>query len=290
MSNKQLHSFKEYKSIKTYLFLAFNPGSFKAFWKCVHTALHKFFLLQFSVKWKFRKIPVVHVDNALDKKIPFTPERISTYLDFIHSLARPLGFIISTFKGKKRAEVCVKILNELRNCYQTSYDIYSFSMSTTDRPKYKKDRHFRLIHALDPHLMCVPSLHVAIMIMAWIQYREIFKMPYFTEEETKHYTAQVFESAKAITETVLYVKQHSVNCIPAAIYMMTVILKDLFTIEDAVSFMDCLFVESTDLSPEVKKEINTYIHTMFERFLLEGSSAEDWTDPIKHWLSEYKAS
>ena len=96
MSNTKLHSFKEYKSIKTYLFLAFNPGSFKAFWRCVNTALHKFFLLQFSVKWKFRKIPVVHVDNALDKKIPFTPERISTYLDFIHSLARPLGFIIST--------------------------------------------------------------------------------------------------------------------------------------------------------------------------------------------------
>ena len=290
MSNTKLHSFKEYKSIKTYLFLAFNPGSFKAFWKCVHTALHKFFLLQFSVKWKFRKIPVVHVDNALDKKIPFTPERISTYLDFIHSLARPLGFIISTFKGKKRAEVCVKILNELRNCYQTSYDVYSFSMSTTDRPNYKKDRHFRLIHALDPHLMCVPSLHVAIMIMAWIVYREVFSSYDFNEEEKECYTAQVFESARSITETVLYVKQHSVNCIPAAIYMMTVMLKGRFTIEDAVYFMDSLFVQCTDISDEVKKEINTYIHTMFERFVLEGSSEDDWTAPIKNWLINYKAS
>ncbi len=290
MSNTKLHSFKEYKSIKTYLFLAFNPGSFKAFWRCVNTALHKFFLLQFSVKWKFRKIPVVHVDNALDKKIPFTPERISTYLDFIHSLARPLGFIISTFKGKKRAEVCVKILNELRNCYQTSYDIYSFSMSTTDRPNYKKDRHFRLIHALDPHLMCVPSLHVAIMVMAWIVYREVFNSYDFNEEEKECYTAQVFESARSITETVLYVKQHSVNCIPAAIYMMTVMLKDRFTIQDAVNFMDSLFVQCTDISEEVKKEINTYIHTMFERFLLEGSSEDDWTVPIKNWLINYKAS
>ena len=287
---RRLHSFKEYKSIKTYLFLVFYPRTFIPFIKCVHTALHKFFFLQFSVKLKLRKIPVVSVDNALDKKIPFTPERVSTYLDFIHSLARPMGFCISTFKGKERIRIVSSVLDLLRTCYETASHIYSFSMSTTDRPKYKKDRHFRLIHALDPHLMCVPSLHVAIMIMAWIHYREIFKMPYFTEEETKHYTAQVFESAKAITETVLYVKQHSVNCIPAAIYMMTVILKDHFTIEDAVSFMDCLFVESTDLSPEVKKEINTYIHTMFERFLLEGSSAEDWTDPIKHWLSEYKAS
>ena len=287
---RRLHSFKEYKSIKTYLFLVFYPRTFIPFIKCVHTALHKFFFLQFSVKMKLKKIPVVSVDNALDKKIPFTPERVSVYLDFIHSLARPLGFCISTFKGKERAQIITGVLDLLRECYETASHIYSLSMSTTNRPNYKKDRHFRLIHALDPHLMCVPSLHVAIMIMAWIHYREVFKMPYFTEEESKHYTAQVFESAKSITETVLYVKQHSVNCIPAAIYMMTVILKGHFTIEDAVSFMDCLFVESTDLSQETKKEINTYIHTMFERFLLEGSSAEDWTDPIKHWLSEYKAS
>ena len=290
MSDRKLHSFKEYKSVNTYLFLAFNHGTFKAFWRCVRTALQKFFLLQFSVKWKFRKIPVVHVDNELDKKIPFTPERISTYLDFIHSLARPLGYFIQNFKQKERAEVGVKVLNELRNCYQTSYGIYSFSMSTTNRPNYKKDRHFRLIHALDPHLMCVPSLHVAIMIMAWVVYREIFNSYDFNEEEKKYYTAQVFECTKSITETVLYVKQHSVNCIPAAIYMMTVMLKDRFTIQDAVEFMDCLFVESTDIPEETKKEINTYIHTMFERFLLEGSSEEDWTVPIKNWLVSYTAS
>ena len=287
---RKLHSFKEYKSIWTYLFLVFYPRTFIPFIRCVHTALHKFFFLQFSVTLRLRKIPVVSVDNALDKKIPFTPERISTYLDFIHSLARPLGFIISTFKGKKRAEVCVKILNELRNCYQTSYDIYSFSMSTTNRPNYKKDRHFRLIHALDPHLMCVPSLHVAIMIMAWVVYREVFSSYDFDDEEKECYTGQVFESARSITETVLYVKQHSVNCIPAAIYMMTVMLKGRFTIEDAVYFMDSLFVQCTDISEEVKKEINTYIHTMFERFVLEGSSEDDWTAPIKNWLINYKAS
>ena len=82
MSDKTLHSFKEYKSIKTYLYLAFNPRTFVAFYKCVFTALRKFFLIQFSVKLKLRKIPVIQVDNALDKKIPFTPERITVYLDF----------------------------------------------------------------------------------------------------------------------------------------------------------------------------------------------------------------
>lgn len=287
---RRLHSFKEYKSIKTYLFLVFYPPTFIPFIKCVHTALHKFFFLQFSVKMKLRKIPVVSVDNALDKKIPFTPERVSVYLDFIHSLARPLGFCISTFKGKERVKIITGVLDLLRSCYDTASRIYSFRMSTTDRPHYKKDRHFRLIHALDSHLMCVPSLHVAIMIMAWIYYRDVFKLPFFNEEETKYYTDQVYESARAITETVLYVKQHSVNCIPAAIYMMTNLLTDKFTLEDANYFIDTLFVQCTDISDQTKQELYTYIHTMFNRFVQENASTDDWTVPIKNWLVNYTAS
>lgn len=289
-SGKELHSFKEYKSIKTYLYLLFCPRTFIPLMKCVHTALHKFFILQFSVKLGFRKIPVVQVDNSLDKLVPFSPNRISTYLDFIHSLARPLGFCLSRFNRRERAKIAISILDHLRNCYETAYHVYSFSMSTTNRPNYKKDRHFRLIHALDPHLMCVPSLHVAIMIMAWVFYREVFKSPIFDDEERKFYTDQVFASAKAITETVLYVKQHSVNCIPAAIYMMTIMLKDRFTLDDAVYFIDNLFVESTDISDENKKNIHSYIQVMFERLVLENCSEEDWTIPIKRWLTTYKAS
>ena len=289
-SSRKLHSFKEYKSLRTYLYLLFCPRTFIPLMKCVHTALHKFFILQFSVKLGFRKIPVVQVDNSLDKLVPFSPKRISTYLDFIHSLARPLGFCLSKFKRKVRAQIAISILDHLRNCYNTAYHIYSFSMSTTNRPNYKKDRHFRLIHTLDPHLMCVPSLHVAIMIMAWIFYRDVFKSSIFDDEERKFYTEQVFTSAKAITETVLYVKQHSVNCIPAAVYMMTVMLKDRFSLDDAIYFIDSLFVESTDITEEIKKNIRSYVQMMFERFVLENCSEEDWTIPIKRWLTTYKAS
>ena len=289
-SETKLHSFKEYNALKTYLYLWFCPRTFIPLMKCVHTAMRKFFMLQFSVKLKIRKIPVVHVDNELDKTVPFEPERISTYLDFIHSLARPLGFCLTRFNRKERAKIAADVLTELRNCYETAYHVYSFSMSTTDRPNYKKDRHFRLIHALDPHLMCVPSLHVSIMIMAWIFYREIFNTPTFNDEEKEFYTNQIFGSAKAITETVLYVKQHSVNCIPAAIYMMTIMLKDRFTLNDAIYFIDNLFKESTDIPQQDKERIHSHIHITFEKFLLENCSEEDWTVPVKRWLTTYKAS
>ncbi|MCR4938891.1 MAG: hypothetical protein K5930_02120 [Treponemataceae bacterium] len=290
MNSHSYPSLKEYKAIKTYLFVIFNRKTFWPFIKCFHTALKKFFIPQFSVKAGFRKTPVVQVDNVLDRTIPFSPRYISIYLDFIHSMARPLSFCISKFNRKQSSEIAVKIINELRNCYETAYDIYAFRMSTTNRPNYRKDRHFRMLHALDPHFMCVPSLHVSLMIMSWILYREIFNSYLEDEKESKFYTQEIFKSAITITETVLYVKQHSVNCIPSAIYMMTEILKGRFILTDAVYFIDNLFSENKEMSDGVKQSIHSYIQILFERFVLENCSEEDWTVPIKRWLTTYKTT
>jgi len=147
-----------------------------------------------------------------------------------------------------------------------------------------------MIHRLDPHFMCVPSLHVAIMIMAWIFYRNVFKTHLQNEKDIDFYTKQIFESARAITETVLYVKQHSVNCIPAALYMMTIIQKKHFSLSDAVYFIENLFTENTDISEGIKKSIRSYIQILFERFVLENCSEDDWTIPLKRWLTTYKAN
>ena len=286
----ELPPLKKYKALKTYLFVVFNRKTFWPLMKCVHNAIKKFFIPQFSVKFKIRKTPVVHVDNSLDRTVPFSPKHITVYLDFIHSLARPLSFCLTKLGRKETSEIIVRLLKHFTDCYSYAYEIYSFRMSTTNRPNYRKDRRFRMIHRLDPHLMCVPSLHVSLMVFAWVFFRDVFKSPKLTQEESEFYTQQVFDSAKAITETVLYVKQHSVNCIPAALYMMTILLKDSFPISDAVYFIDTLFTEDKDMSDGIKKSIHAYIQILFERFILENCSEEDWTVPIKRWLTTYKAN
>ena len=163
-------------------------------------------------------------------------------------------------------------------------------MTTTQRPDYKTDAAFKMIHAFDPHLLCVPSLHVAIVILSSVYYADVFKNDDFTEEERKTYTAELREGARRIIESVLYVKQHSVNCIPAAMYMMLYVLKNRFTISAGIDIINSLFADDETLSDPDKKKISAHIHFMFERLLLEGANENDWTVPVKRWLKSYARS
>ena len=57
-------------------------------------------------------------------------------------------------------------------------------------------------------------------------------------------------------------------------------LKDTFSIEGAIKFIDDLFVSSSDIAGEDKKSIHEYIGFFFERLLLEGCNEDDWViDP-----------
>ena len=67
----------------------------------VGTVLKDFFALQFAVKLGLRRVPVVDVDHPLDARIPFTPERIATYLDFISFGSAPsVGSPATTARGR----------------------------------------------------------------------------------------------------------------------------------------------------------------------------------------------
>jgi hypothetical protein len=85
---------------------------------------------------------------------------------------------------------------------------------------------------------------------------------------------------------VLYVKQHSVNCIPAALYMLCRVFPDLVTIVDAVSVINSLFANAPAIPDP--SEITAYINFQFERLLLEGYYGDDWTDPVKRWILAYR--
>ncbi|MBO7638949.1 MAG: hypothetical protein J6S91_08235, partial [Treponema sp.] len=95
--------------------------------------------------------------------------------------------------------------------------------------------------------------------------------------------------AVEIGETVLYIKQHSVNCIPAALYMITRIVPELFTPDNAIEFISALFKNKTDISENDRKKIQAHILFTYERFLLEGAIEEDWRDPIIRWMKGYQS-
>ena len=285
-----LRPIDSYGTFLPYLIIPFRLKSAKVLFRFLRTVVRDFFWLQFSVKWRFKTIPVLDVSHPLDELIPFTPDKVKIYLNFTNFWIRPMTLLFRRLGVKKALPYCIEYLSLIETAYANAAKVYRFCMTTTKRPDYKTDAAFKMIHAFDPHLLCVPSLHVAIVILSSVYYADVFKNDDFTEEERKTYTAELREGARRIIESVLYVKQHSVNCIPAAMYMMLYVLKNRFTISTGIDIINSLFADDETLSDSDKKKISAHIHFMFERLLLEGANENDWTVPVKRWLKSYARS
>lgn len=249
------------------------------------TVILEFFLLQFAVTWRWRKARVVQVHDQLDDYVPFRPDLSDTYLDFINFWIRPLNFTILRFGRKRALPHLARFMEAIGTAYSQAARVYKICMSTTPRPPAGNHKNMKTIHRLDPHLLCVPSLHIAVVVLAHSFFTDVFQQEGMAADELERYTKELWDGAVEIGETVLYVKQHSVNCVPAALYMMTHLLKGQFTIQRATEFIDCLFATASDIAPQHRQEIQDHIHYMFDRLVLEGCTEDDWTVPVLRWLA-----
>jgi hypothetical protein len=279
---------------RTLLVILLHPGLFFRGIRCIWTILNKFFIFQYR-SVLFPGIPVSRVDHSLDECIPFNPGFVRIYLDFTAFWIRIAGFLCIGC-GKTGKKLAAGFITSVTNLYTFAFQIYRKNLSTTARPLYKKGFHFKLIHLLDPHLMCVPSLHVMLMVHSYTAFR------YYTqklgEEEALHKLAEkVFAGAMAIIEAVMYVKQHSVNCIAAALYTMNCFDPELFNNAGAERIIFKLFNtgESADIPPEYapyyrepfvdpddSAKIRDHILNLYRNFS-EANNA-DWTRPSLEYL------
>lgn len=271
-----------------YLTVPFRLKSLKCLCKYLITVIRDFFFLQFSVKFGWKKIEVINVDHYLDKAIPFRPDKSDIYLDFIHFWIRPFTFIIRRFGVKRAIPYCADFLSCLSDAYREASRVYRFKMTTTDRPPPGKNKNLKIIHLLDPHFLCVPSLHIAVVILTWTFFDNVFQKEGMDSGERQIYSGELREGALEIAETVLYLKQHSVNCVPAALYMMLFLQPEIFTIQKGVDFINDLFIKSDDIKPDDKEAVLSHINYMFERLLLEGCNEDDWAVPVQKWIAVYK--
>ncbi len=279
---------KTFNPLVAYFGVLFGPPSFIANFKCFITILKEFFFLQYLEKFHVIHIPIVHVDHPLDQKIPFTPAKVSIYLDFINLWVRPLAMLVKKFGFWHASRLTKQWMLRFRKLYLCCGKIYHFRLTTTDRPKYKEMREFRQIHALDPHFLCVPSLHVATVFLTYGFYRSLFEKEGFSETEKKQWSEELYNSALEITETVLYVKQHSVNCIPAALYLTTANFSEWVSLDDARKFISRLFLTPEGFDSEEAERIRQYISSSFEKYVSEGAESENWYDPIRNFLIAYQ--
>lgn len=280
---------KSFNPLVAYAGVLFAPRTVFTNFRCFGTIIREFFFLQYLEKIHILHIPVVHVDHPLDKKIPFTPSKVSIYLDFINLWVRPLAMLVKKFGSWHASVIVKKWMRLFRKLYVCAGKIYHFRLTTTDRPKYKESLEFRQIHALDPHYLCVPSLHIATVALAFGFYRKIFDEEDFSPEEKQNWTRELYAGAVEIAETVLYVKQHSVNCIPAALYLLVMNFREYFSADDARKFINDMFQKPEGFSFEEAFQVKDYIKMSFENYLSAGTKAESWYEPVRQFLVDYEA-
>lgn len=279
---------KKFGVLRVYLTLLTNPATIGVSYKFLWTVFKNYLGTQFLEKWGIYKIPIVRVDHPLDKRIPFVPEKVSVYLDFVDFFIRPITMLLIKLGRKKGSQCGKEWFSKLTIVYSEAGRMYKTFLSTMERPNYTATRAFKIIHTFDPHLLCVPSLHISIIVLCYSFYGDLFKRLGFSEEERAFWGKELYVEATEIAESVLYIKQHSVNCVPAALYMITKLFPSLFSPVEATHFVNDLFLKATDIDQSDVHLIKEHILFMYERFLLEGTMEDDWREPVIRWCRDYK--
>jgi len=277
--------------------------------RCTGSILNNFFFRQYRAALLPGRVPVSRVDHPLDLKIPFVPSWVTIYLDFVTYWIRMLGFLLHAY-GRRVYDAAREFIVSMGRLYSFAAEAYQKNFSTTDRPFYIARPRFFVIHLLDPHLMCVPSLHVMVVIWTYTKFEAILR----SFNDAGRYAVQIEEmkqGALAITHAILFVKQHSVNCIAAALYAMTHFGGELFSPEEAEAFINLLFWEAppaaplrtdnlptnykvrpwaaprTKISAADASIIKTHITSLFRHFLEEGKTARKWEEPLLNFMRQH---
>ncbi|MDR1867212.1 MAG: hypothetical protein LBQ77_02960 [Treponema sp.] len=247
--------------------------------RLTRTVFSRFFGAQYKAQLFPKRIPVFSVDHQLDDYIPFVPQYVSTYLNFMAFWIRPLGILLKKYPSYAR-EYGSDLIHSVERLYLYASDMYQHAFSTTSRPRYLKSWSFILIHATDPHLCCVPSLHVMLALHTYIKIGRLFR-----SLNIEHaFGTTLRTEAIHITEAVLHVKQHSVNCIAAALYTMHCFDPLLFNHAEINGFIDDLFAEDAYILPKNKQIIQDHIHRLYKAFCDSGATSSSWKQPLLNFL------
>jgi hypothetical protein len=95
---------------------------------------------------------------------------------------------------------------------------------------------------------------------------------------------EIKQGALTITEALLYVKQHSINCVAAAMYTMTCFDQTLFSQEEGNDFVSQLFRHTQKPAPHDSTRIRNYIMERYTGFLSEAAGASSWEEPLLKFL------
>lgn len=249
----------------------------------------QFFFLQFKRKAGLNRIPIINVDHPLDETIPFRPHHVKIYLTFTHLWLKSLLFLYREFGHQALPEIA-DFLDAICLLYRESGKVYQKRMSTTNRPKKVGGIYFRVIHTFDPHLLCIPSLHVEVVFYNYLLITRIIDHLADNPDDFIGEKQYLWEQAILITDSILFIKQHSLNCISAGLFTLSN-LKFGFTTELAHTIIAHLFTGPGN-ELEQGAEIKEYIRHLYDKLMDRAATGEfpDPEDVLVDFLDHYSLS
>ncbi|MBI9108058.1 MAG: hypothetical protein JEZ04_15020 [Spirochaetales bacterium] len=263
----------------------FRPEIRAGLGKTLSAIFIKFFFYQFQTVLFPKTRPVVNIDHPLDENIPFDPSWVGLYNTFTVFWMKSAGWLLKTF-GPEAASDVAAFTRDIALMYNTAGDVYGKCQSTTNRPAVFANFNFIIIHIFDPHLHCIPSLHVMVCAYTGFMTSEIIKKHADDPEKYRAELDWVHKNALEIIESVLLVKQHSVNCIPAGYFMMSMLF-DNFRTAWASRYMDEMFQDDPKGISEVPIIVE-YIKNLYTRFMNDYKINGDQTQVLLDFLKEYE--
>ena len=187
-------------------------------------ALYHFFLPQFQTRLMPWVRPVVVLGHPLDSRIPFRPQEVHTYLGYMGFWLKSLRLLYDLM-GREALPDIRKSFELACLLYREAGDIYRRCQSTTTtRPAGPLSPCFLAIHLFDPHLHCIPSLHILLICYNRHMLAEVLVRQERLEAERLEALREAELQAVRVTEAILLMKQHSLLDIAPSLFLLTGLL------------------------------------------------------------------
>jgi hypothetical protein len=250
-------------------------------------AVREFFLPQFQTRLLPGTRPVVVVSHPSDDSLPFVPSLFRRYLSYFTTWLNTLSYLYRIY-GKMVLKDIEKMMRDVVRLYEVSGSVYRHCQSTTtSRRSAPTNPFFLLIALFDPHLHCIPSLHVLTVCYNYYRTRQITARFDPDGASGRRLAAQTYAAALQISEAILLVKQHSLLDIGPSLFLLS---REFPGYDDGEirRFVSDLFPDTAVVDRRTGQRLRAVILSSYERLLALQRSRRDCpaTDVLLVYLRE----
>ncbi len=255
-------------------------------------AITEFFLPQFQSRLFPGIRPISVMEHREDASLPFLPGCVRSYLGYIAIWLKTLQYLYGAF-GRQALRDIEQMIRDVCLIYYAAGRVYKRCQSTTtSRRTPPLNPYFILIRLFDPHLHCIPSLHVMTMCFNYHRTRQIVMKlgsRQAGKELNSEAAAQTYTLALQITEVILLVKQHSLVDIGPSLFLLSSLFPD-YDQREVNRFISELFENRRVIGPQSMARVRNGILQTYEEMLSRKRSYpyKEATDIIVEFLEGHK--